>query len=146
MNDIQLVCLLAPPLIMLIVLSAMYLFSCNKEENEEEDKRIKESKMKETVKKETNMLDKKLELLALLNKVIIEKNNVIEKNDGGVYVIRCKYYDETNYKPLFVLIKPKDNKVIYGMDDLYDNPTMREEIDLSQLRTLENVVKQLLED
>ena len=141
MNDIQLVCLLAPPLIMLIVLSAMYLFSCNKEENEEKDKRIKESKMKET-----NMLDKKLELLTLLDKVIIEKNNVIEKNDGGVYVIRCKHYDETNYKPLFVLIKPKDNKVIYGMDDLYDNATMREEIDLSQLRTLENVVKQLLED
>ena len=141
MNDIQLVCLLAPPLIMLIVLSAMYLFSCNKEENEEEDKGIKESKMKET-----NMLDKKLELLTLLDKVIIEKNNVIEKNDGGVYVIRCKHYDETNYKPLFVLIKPKDNKVIYGMDELYDNVTMREEIDLSQLRTLENVVKQLLED
>ena len=140
MNDIQLVCLLAPPLIMLIVLSAMYLFSCNKEENEEEDKGIKESKMKETVKKETNKLDKKLELLTLLDKVIIEKN------DEGVYVIRCKHYDEMNYRPLFVLIKPKDNKVIYGMDDLYDNATMREEIDLSQLRTLENVVKQLLED
>ena len=140
MNDIQLVFLLAPPLIMLIVLSAMYLFSCNKEENEEEDKGIKESKMKETVKKETNMLDKKLELLTLLDKVIIEKN------DEGVYVIHCKHYDEMNYRPLFVLIKPKDNKVIYGMDDLYDNPTMREEIDLSQLRTLENVVKQLLED
>ena len=90
--------------------------------------------------KETNKLDKKLELLTLLDKVIIEKNG------GGVYVIRCKHYDETNYKPLFVLIKPKDNKVIYGMDDLYDNATMREEIDLSQLRTLENVVKQLLED
>ena len=140
MNDIQLVCLLAPPLIILIVLSAMYLFSCNKEENEEEDKGIKESKMKETVKKETNKLDKKLELLTLLDKVIIEKN------DEGVYVIRCKHYDEMNYRPLFVLIKPKDNKVIYGMDDLYDNATMREEIDLSQLRTLENVVKQLLED
>ena len=54
--------------------------------------------------KETNKLDKKLELLTLLDKVIIEKNNVIEKNDGGVYVIRCKHYDETNYKPLFVLI------------------------------------------
>ena len=90
--------------------------------------------------KETNKLDKTLELLTLLDKV------VIEKNDEGVYVIRCKHYDEMNYRPLFVLIKLKDNKVIYGMDDLYDNATMREEIDLSQLRTLENVVKQLLED
>ena len=69
MNDIQLVCLLAPPLIMLIILSVMYLFSCDKEENEEEDKRIKESKMKETVKKETNKLDKKLENLLHIDMV-----------------------------------------------------------------------------
>lgn len=51
-----------------------------------------------------------------------------------------------NYRPLLAVIKPKDNKVIYSMDDLYDNASMREEIDLSQLRTLENIVKQLLED
>ena len=54
--------------------------------------------------KETNKLDKKLELLTLLDKV------VIEKNDEGVYVIRCKHYDEMNYRPLFVLIKPNTIK------------------------------------
>lgn len=90
--------------------------------------------------KEINKIDKKLQLLTLLDKVFIEKN------DEGTYAIHCKHYDEMNYKPLFVLIKSKDNKIIYGMDDLYDNTSMREAIDMAQLELLQNVVKQLLEE
>lgn len=85
-------------------------------------------KINETIKN-------KLKLLSILNDFEIESNE-------EVYVIKCKYFDE-DCKELRATINLKTGETKYYMTDIYDNSSNCEEIDLEQLRKLQELVELL---
>lgn len=79
-----------------------------------------------------------LEFLELLKEIDIESR-------GNCKIVRLKDYDEETYKPLASYVDEYGN-IDYCIEDIYNNGSDVEEIDLDSLEKLKLIINNLLKE